>query len=280
MGGLMHIYRHHIGDYDSATAHLDWTEDMAYTRLLRLYYKVDGNIPKEAAAICRLIRATSRAEKAAVDIILGEFFTLTEEGWKNKRADEEIAEYQARAEKNRLHGKKGGRPSTNKTNQVNSDNPDGFDMETQMVSEKKPTKNQEPRTNNQDKNTAPATAVAVLNPNNQRIGPKELIAKVPDLLPQIADDFLTVRKAKRAPLTATALALIESEAVKAGITTAQAIAISTARGWQSFKAEWIQQSDGKTHAERTQDYKDRKAAEFFEPLLTMTDEEKREWGFA
>lgn len=131
-----------------------------------------------------------------------------------------------------------------------------------------------------DKNTAPATAVAVLNPNNQRIGPKELIAKVPDLLPQIADDFLTVRKAKRAPLTATALALIESEAVKAGITTAQAIAISTARGWQSFKAEWIQQQDGKTHAERTQDYKDRKAAEFFEPLLTMTDKEKREWGFA
>jgi uncharacterized protein YdaU (DUF1376 family) len=150
MGGLMHIYRHHIGDYDSATAHLDWVEDMAYTRILRLYYKTDGNMPKESAAICRLIRASSKTEKAAVETILSEFFILTDEGWKNKRADEEIAEYQARAEKNREHGKKGGRPRTYKTEAVNSENPDGFSLETQMVSEKKPTKNQEPRTNNQE----------------------------------------------------------------------------------------------------------------------------------
>ena len=94
----MHIYRHHIGDYDSATAHLTWSEDMAYTRILRLYYRNDGVLPVCTKAICRLVRASSKEERAAVETVLNEFFSITDDGWKNKRADEEIAEYQAGAE--------------------------------------------------------------------------------------------------------------------------------------------------------------------------------------
>lgn len=86
----------------------------------------------------------------------------------------------------------------------------------------------------------PAKAVTVLSKK-----PKfDLLDSVPDLCQQVAADFLAVRKSKRAPMTATALALITSEADKAGITTAQAIAIAAGRGWQSFKAEWI--ADNKT----------------------------------
>ena len=278
----MHIYRHHIGDYDSATAHLTWAEDMAYTRILRLYYRNDGMLPSCERAICRLIRATSKEERIAVDTVLNEFFVRSEDGWKNKRADEEIAEYQARANKNREHGKKGGRPRKHETQMVSENNPNGFCEETQMVSEKKPTKNQEPITNNQEKdkniNPAPAKAVAVLVPKPDQLA---LLAEVPDLSDQVAKDFLTVRRAKKSPLTATALALIAKESAKAGITTAQAIAIATARGWVSFKADWIMSDDSqKTHAERTQDFKNQQAEKFFAPLLTMTDEEKREWGFA
>ena len=81
----------------------------------------------------------------------------------------------------------------------------------------------------------PAKAVAVLSKN-----PKfNLMDLVPGLDQQVAADFLAVRKSKRAPMTATALALITAEAGKAGITTAEAIAIAAGRGWQSFKAEWI-----------------------------------------
>lgn len=52
-------------------------------------------------------------------------------------------------------------------------------------------------------------------------------------------DFLAIRKAKRAPLTATAMQAIEREASKAGWTLAQALSECCARGWQGFKAEWV-----------------------------------------
>lgn len=53
-------------------------------------------------------------------------------------------------------------------------------------------------------------------------------------------DFLSIRKAKRAPLTATALDGIEREASKAGMRLADVLALCCSRGWQGFKAEWVQ----------------------------------------
>lgn len=52
-------------------------------------------------------------------------------------------------------------------------------------------------------------------------------------------DFVTLRKAKRAPLTETVLRAMEREAAKAGWTLNDAMAESVARGWQSFKADWV-----------------------------------------
>lgn len=95
----MNFYKHHLGDYDGATAHLSWEEDMAYTRLLRAYYRREKPILQEEAY--RLVRAYSRAQRAAVDAVLGEFFEKREDGWHNKRADEEITQYQAQASTNR-----------------------------------------------------------------------------------------------------------------------------------------------------------------------------------
>lgn len=56
---------------------------------------------------------------------------------------------------------------------------------------------------------------------------------------QTAKDFLIVRKAKNAPLTETALNRIKTEAEKAGFTLEAALAECASRGWQSFKAEWV-----------------------------------------
>lgn len=52
-------------------------------------------------------------------------------------------------------------------------------------------------------------------------------------------DFLAVRKAKKAPLTQTALDGIQREAAKAGMGLADALALCCARGWQGFKADWV-----------------------------------------
>ncbi len=148
----MNHYPHHIGDYDSDTAHLEWAEDMAYTRLLRLYYRTERPIPSDIVEACRLVRARSKDERKAVDSVLREFFQLTDEGWRNTRADQEIERYQEKAKRNREVGKKGGRPATQKEPR---NNPDGF--------QKEPTNNPNQNQNqnqNQEKTKAPIGAFA------------------------------------------------------------------------------------------------------------------------
>lgn len=55
---------------------------------------------------------------------------------------------------------------------------------------------------------------------------------------QLADDFITHRKACKAPITETALKGFQREADKAGIPLAEAITISIERNWRGFKSEW------------------------------------------
>lgn len=70
--------------------------------------------------------------------------------------------------------------------------------------------------------------------------PKSNLKKLLDLGvdEQIAKDWLAVRKAKRAPLTDTALEEMKLEAGKAGISLPKAVAICAKRSWQGFKASW------------------------------------------
>lgn len=97
----MNYYEHHIGDYAEATSHLSFVEDAAYSRLIRKYYATEKPLPRELAAIERLIGARSDEERAAVKIVLEEFFTLTDEGWRNKRCDEDLARYHEKRSKAR-----------------------------------------------------------------------------------------------------------------------------------------------------------------------------------
>lgn len=52
-------------------------------------------------------------------------------------------------------------------------------------------------------------------------------------------DFMAIRKAKRAPMTDTALKQIQREADKAGWGLEAALSEAVSRGWQGFKAEWV-----------------------------------------
>ena len=56
---------------------------------------------------------------------------------------------------------------------------------------------------------------------------------------QVWNDFLALRKAKKAPLTETALAMIEKETEKTDLTLNQVLQECVTRGWQSFKADWM-----------------------------------------
>lgn len=55
---------------------------------------------------------------------------------------------------------------------------------------------------------------------------------------QLAKDFITHRKAKKAPITETAMNGFLREANKVGLSVAESVAISIERNWQGFKATW------------------------------------------
>ena len=91
----MNYFELHLGDYEAATAHLSMLEDAAYGRMLRIYYRTEKALPAEVAKIFRLVRATSKPERDAVQQVLDEFFRLEDDGWHQVRADAEISAFQA-----------------------------------------------------------------------------------------------------------------------------------------------------------------------------------------
>jgi uncharacterized protein YdaU (DUF1376 family) len=133
----MHYYSFHVSDYIHDTAHLSAYEDLAFRRLLDLYYTSEKPIPNKTQEVSRRIRMSTQIN--AVQTVLEEFFMFDMENdcWFHKRCDKAIADYQAKAERNREVGKLGGRPKTN---------PSANPQETQVVSKHNP--NQEPITNN------------------------------------------------------------------------------------------------------------------------------------
>jgi len=200
----MHFYRFHIGDYKSATAHLSNEEDLAYRRLLDMYYDTEKPIPLETDWVARRIRVGSEV----VVTVLQDMFVETENGWIHDRCDEEICEYHRMADRARANGKAGGRPK----------NPVGSQSEPSG----KLTNNHKPVTNNQidiKRTSAPVCPEGISL--------------------QVWNDYLAVRKAKRSPLTSTALTAIEKEAGKAGWSLEKALSECAARGWIGFKAEWV-----------------------------------------
>ncbi len=89
----MNYYEHHLGDYAEATAHLSFLEDAAYSRLIRKYYATEKPIPADLAVAQRLVGARSKEERAAVEVVLHEFFVLRDDGWHQDRCDAEITRY-------------------------------------------------------------------------------------------------------------------------------------------------------------------------------------------
>ncbi|SDH26006.1 YdaU family protein [Nitrosomonas sp. Nm132] len=87
----MHYYQFNISDYMSHTRHLTPIEDICYRRLLDWQYLHEKPVPADLKAICRLLMLRDYQED--VEQVLNEFFILTEEGWINQRAFEEIEEF-------------------------------------------------------------------------------------------------------------------------------------------------------------------------------------------
>lgn len=231
----MNYYERHLGDYARDTAHLTLIEHGAYTVLLDRYYITEEGIPIDQAH--RVARARSKEEKQAVDTVLSEFFTILNGMWVKRRVQEEITKVQTKVKAAQENGKKGGRPKANP--EETKDKPTGLNLGSKNKTQKKA--HQTPDTRHQGKeNTAQALLASY--------GVSE----------QVSKDFLIIRKAKRAPLTETALDGIRVEAAKAQLSLDEALAICCKRDWRSFEASWLdKQPSHQTFNDQKQDDADR-----------------------
>ena len=86
--------------------------------------------------------------------------------------------------------------------------------------------------------TEPKSLKVTPTPNPPK-GKSQVLEKPSGVSDQVWNDFIALRKAKRAPLSATALTSIAKEAEKAAMHIEEALTECVTRGWQSFKAEWM-----------------------------------------
>lgn len=182
----MNYYERHLGDYAKDTAHLSILEHGVYSLLLDRYYGTEQGIPADQAY--RVSRARSDDERAAVDVVLSEFFELQDGVWINRRAEEEIAKAQLKIKAAQENGKKGGRPrKVSAGNDLGSENetqhkPSGFSLGSENETQQKA--HQTPDTNTQE-------------PNGSFVGVAHEHAKTTlpdDFLPNVAHRGLAVNQ--------------------------------------------------------------------------------------
>jgi uncharacterized protein YdaU (DUF1376 family) len=204
----MHYYQFNIGDYNSHTSHLSDIEDLVYRRMLDWYYLHETPIPLDEVEVSRQIRMRSHTESIA--IVLREYFECTEDGWIHHRANKEIAKAGDKSEKASASAKaRWNKKDANALPPLSDSNATHNTLPITQDTEHK----------TQKKATVVATPVGVSD--------------------SVWQEFKSLRKAKKAPITQRAIDKISEEANLAGWTLEKALEECIVRGWQAFKAEWV-----------------------------------------
>jgi len=202
----MHYYLFNIGDYSSHTGHLSELEDLAYRRLLDWCYLHEKPLPDDIEQVSKFIRMRTHCE--CIANVLREFFERTEDGWISPRVEAEIGKVNTKSDKARQSAKA-------------------------RWDKKKLPKNANAMRPQSERNATQDTLPITQNTKNGAEAPVSVDKSV-------WEDFMKIRKAKRAPMTATALEAIKREAGKAGWSLNDAIKECVTRGWQGFKADWVE----------------------------------------
>jgi len=205
----MHYYQFHIGDYMSHTRHLTIYEDLAYRRLLDFYFLHEQ--PIKHRDIARQIGMREHEEDVLT--VLNEFFLSTPEGFVNPRADKEIQQYKEFSEA----GKRGAAKRWSKPPHEEANSPPNAPPIA--------TNNHKPITNNHKPKKEKATVVACPF----------------DVSEQVWNDWVALRKSKKAPITQTVLEGAYAEARKLNWPLEKFLIEWCTRGSQGLKAEWVKE---------------------------------------
>lgn len=99
----MHYFQFNIGDYASHTSRLTLLEDLAYRRMLDLYYLNEQPLNGCVTDVARELGLSEHVNE--VQYVLSKFFNETETGFSQKRIDLEIKKYKSNAKNKSKAGK-------------------------------------------------------------------------------------------------------------------------------------------------------------------------------
>ena len=224
----MKHYPHHIGDFDKATRHLSRLERSVYRDLIDLYYDTEQRLTLDMAALCRRVLARSNEEATAVQQVLNEFFTETQTGWYHDRCEAEIEAYHANTSQKALAGKASAEAKRLKKQRALNGESAAVEQPLNSVE----TEAQRNSTNHQPINQSTS------QPKKERER-SPAVSSPDDVATQVWADWLALRKAKKAPVTATVIARARYEAAKAGLTFEAFLVVWCARGSQGLEASWL-----------------------------------------
>ncbi len=104
----MHFYPHHVGDYRRDTSALSVTEHGVYRLLLDEMYVTERPLPADHAALFRIVRAQTKAERDAVIAVADLFFTKDGEMLRHTRVEREMSAFRERSELAAEKGRRSG----------------------------------------------------------------------------------------------------------------------------------------------------------------------------
>lgn len=264
----MHYYQFNIGDYAAHTKGLSLLEDLAYRRLMDEYYLAERPLNGCSTDVARLIGMIDN--DAEVAYILGRYFKSVDGFYVHDAIENNILSYKNKSEKASVAGKASAksracnRRSTNvqQTMNVRSTNV-------------QPTNNHKPITNNHEPvvitaqpESGKAVAIATAKTKGTRLTSDWQ-------LPKASGEWALSEGFTREMVLFEADKFRDYWISKSG---RDAVKLD----WDATWRNWIRNSKTnikKTFSEQKQDYLDGKAKKFYEPLLTMTDQERKEWGF-
>ena len=211
----------YVADYLADTTRLTTEQHGAYLLLIMDYWR-NGPLPDDDGALANITRLPLQCWKKH-RATLGRMFHVEAGEWRHKRIDDEMAAAEANATRyaeraRKAAAKRWGKESTGNASGNASSIPQAMP----------------------DECTSPSPSPSEPIGSENKPGKRAAVIKPDSVSLAVWDGFQAIRKAKRAPLSAVALAGIEREAAKAGKTLNEALTICCERGWQAFRADWVE----------------------------------------
>lgn len=215
----MHYYKKNIGDYYKKTGRLSMLEHGAYTLLIDACYDRERFPTLDDALDWTWAR--SDEEVAAVKYVLGKFFDLVDGFYVQSRIQDELDKYKENSSINKRIAIEREEKRRAKKHEACTDG---------LRCGNEPPPNQEPITNNQE-------PIYIQDKPVKFVFKKSLV----DLgaYENLVDDWLVVRKNKKASNTKTALDGFVAQLNSSGLDINTVLKICVNNSWSGFKKSWL-----------------------------------------